>query len=109
MAAVSKKKIIVSMEHLGIYKPEFDESIERYVALQKEYKQIYKQYVADDYQCTVDTASGIKKSPIVTTLESLRRDLLQLEESLGLTPRGLLKLQKKALEKPRNQVKNGLI
>lgn len=109
MAAVTKKKVIASMEHLGIYKTEFDESIDRYVALQKEYKQIYKQYVDEGYRCTVDTASGVKKSPVVTTLESLRRDLLQLEESLGLTPRGLLKLKEKAFEKPKNSARNGLI
>lgn len=109
MAAVTKRKIISSLENLGTYKKEFDESIDRYVALQKEYKQIYKQYVADGYQCTVETSAGVKKSPIVTTLESLRRDLLQLEESLGLTPRGLLKLNEKAFEKPKKTIKGTLI
>lgn len=109
MAAVTKKKVVSALQHLGVYKNEFDDSIERYVALQKEYKQIYKKYVDGGYKCTVDTAAGVKKSPVVTTLESLRRDLLQLEESLGLTPRGLLKLNEKAFEKPKKSAIGALI
>jgi len=109
MAAVTKAKVVEAMTRLGIYKSQFDESIERYVALQKEYKKIYKQYIQDGYKCTVDTTTGVKKSPVVTTLESLRRDLLQLEESLGLTPRGLLKLDEKAFVKPKKTAKGALI
>ena len=106
---MTKKDVIGAMESLGVYKKEFDHSIERYVALSKEYKTIYRQYEKGGFQCMVESAAGSKKSPVVTTLESLRRDLLQLEESLGLTPRGLLKLNERAFDKPRQSVKDGLI
>ncbi len=46
---------------------------------------------------------------LVTTLESLRRDILATEESLGLTPRGLLKLDDKAFEKQKGNKMGGLI
>lgn len=99
MAAVTQKTVKERMERLGVYREEFQTTIERYVALQTEYKKLYKQYKADEYQCAVPGANSEKKSPVVTTLEALRRDLLQMEESLGLTPRGLLKLNENAFKK----------
>ena len=99
MAAVTQKTVKERMERLGVYREEFQPTIERYVALQTEYRKLYKQYKADEYQCAVPGANSEKKSPVVTTLEALRRDLLQMEESLGLTPRGLLKLNENAFKK----------
>ena len=93
------------MERLGVYKEEFAPTIVRYVTLNKEYYKLYKQYAESGFQCTVEAAGGEKKAPIVTTLESLRRDLLQLEESIGLTPRGLLKLDENAFKKAKNGAK----
>ena len=97
----TKSKVIESMKALGVYKPEFDPTIERYVSLKAEYAKIYKEYKTGGYSYEVDTKMGVKKSPIVITLEALRKDLLALEESLGLTPKGLTRLQEKALEKPK--------
>jgi phage terminase small subunit len=57
----------------------------------------------------VSTPSGVKKSPTVSALESLRRDILNLEDALGLTPRGLLKLNEKAFEKTKKPKVDGLI
>ncbi len=105
MAVKSKKAVQAKMESLGVYKPEFDETISRYVSLSKEYDLLYKQYIAGGYKCTVIGSQGEKKSPIVCTLEGLRRDVLQLEESLGLTPRGLLKLQENAFKIAKNKAK----
>lgn len=107
--AISKKSTIEKMQSLGCYKPEFDPTIERYVALTTEYKRLYTQYKNSGYKCEVETATGVKKSPLVTTLESLRKDILNVEDSLGLTPRGLLKINEKAFEKPRSRKSEGLI
>ena len=51
----------------------------------------------------------MKKSPVVTTLESLRRDMLAVEDALGLTPRGLLKLQENAFKVAQKSRKDDLI
>lgn len=105
MANKTKSGVKQQMETLGIYKPEFDATIDRYVALSKEYNLLYKRYKDDGFQCTVKGAQGEKKSPLVATLESLRRDILLLEESLGLTPRGILKLRENAFKMPKNGAK----
>jgi len=97
------------MTLLGVYKKEFDPTIERYVELQNEYKILYSRYVDSGYECEVLTSTGSKKSPVVTTLESLRKDILNIEEALGLTPRGLLKLNEKAFEKVKKPKINGLV
>lgn len=107
--AINKPSVIKKMQGLGIYKPEFEPAIERYVALQKEYKKLYTAHQKDGYDCEVMTSSGVKKSPMVSTLESLRRDILSLEDALGLTPRGLLKLNEKAFEKAKKPKVDGLI
>ena len=97
------------MERLGIYKPEFNATIKRYVELQKEYKKIYAKYKKSGYECVVQTNQGTKKAPTVATLESLRKDILTMEESLGLTPRGLLKLKENAFAKQKENKAGGLI
>ena len=97
------------METLGVYKAEFDPAIERYVALNKEYRILYTKYQRDGYNCEVETAAGVKKSPATATLEVLRRDILSLEDALGLNPRGLLKLNEKAFEKAKKSKVDGLI
>lgn len=110
MAKVSKSGVKKKLENLGVYKPEFDSTIERYVELQKEYDVLYGEYAESGYECTVETPTGRKKSPEVIVLESLRKDLHTLENSLGLTPFGLLKLQENAFQKPKNTTKkDGLL
>lgn len=106
---ISKKSVIAQMEALGTYKVEFDPAIERYVALSKEYRKLYSEHQKNEFCCEVETASGVKKSPAVATLEALRRDILSLEDALGLTPRGLLKLNEKAFEKAKKSKVDALI
>lgn len=105
----TKKSVIESMQKLGVYKPEFGATIERYVALKREYDAIYKKYKSSGYDFEVETKMGVKKSPTVITLETLRKDLLALEESLGLTPKGLTRMQDKALEKPKKSKLGDLV
>lgn len=106
---INKQNVTARMQALGTYKQEFGPTIERYVALQKEYKKLYTKHCQDEYNCEVITSSGPKKSPTVSALESLRRDILNLEDALGLTPRGLLKLNEKAFEKAKKPKVDGLI
>ena len=107
--AINKPSVIARMQALGTYKQEFEPTIDRYVALQKEYKKLYTSHRDGGYDCEVSTSSGVKKSPTVSALESLRRDILNLEDALGLTPRGLLKLNEKAFEKTKKPKVDGLI
>ena len=103
--AVSRKKIVDRMKALGVYKPEFDDTIARYIGMRKEYDELNKRYADGKYQCTVLGAQGEKKNPLVTTLESLRRDMLAIENALGLTPGGLMRLREGAFDTPPSESK----
>lgn len=104
-----EEKIADRMRRLGVYKPEFDETIRRYRELSDEFGKIYAQYRKDGYPFEVSGPQGVKKAPVVVTLESLRRDLLDLEDALGLSPRGLKKLQEEPFKAEKKRRADGLI
>ena len=79
------------MKKLGLYKPEFEPVIEVYSSLREQYDELSKQFKDSGYKYYEDTDTGTKKAPLVTTLESLRKDILSYSTQLGLTPQGLLK------------------
>lgn len=80
------------MQKLGTYKPEFDAAIMILVQLQEQYDAITQIFKSSGYAFEVETETGSKKAPIVTTLESLRKDILSYMNALGLTPSGLKNL-----------------
>ena len=81
-----------AMQALGVYKKEFDGAIARYVEMRKEYEELYKRYTDAGYQCTVESPSGPKKNPLLTSIENLRKEMAAQEIALGLNPVGLMKL-----------------
>ena len=88
-----------SMTELGIYKREFEPIIKIYGELMEQYEKLTDEFIESKYAYSEDTAQGTKKAPIVTTLESLRKDILAYAAQLGLTPQGLLKADDKAFAK----------
>ena len=87
------------MKTLGIYKPEFMPMLEVYAQLMTQRDALEKKYKASGYAFQVSTNTGFKKAPIVTTLETLRKDILVYANALGLTPQGLAKFDDKAFSK----------
>ncbi len=86
------------MKALGVYKPEFEPIIEVYSQLREQYKFLTERFIASNYDIEESTNTGSKKAPIVTTLETLRKDILAYATQLGLTPQGLLKTDDKAFK-----------
>jgi len=86
------------MKALGVYKPEFEPIIEVYAQLREQYKVLTERFIASNYDIEETTNTGSKKAPIVTTLESLRKDILAYATQLGLTPQGLLKADEDAFK-----------
>ena len=86
-------QIVRRMERLGVYKAEYDGAIEILARLQKQYDALDKRFEEEGYPFEVETQQGTKKAPIVTTLESLRKDILNYMSALGLTPRGAKQLE----------------
>lgn len=104
-----EQEIIERMTRLGVYKPEFDETIRRYRKLSEEFEKLFGKYKKAGYPFVVSGPQGMKKSPIVITLEALRRDLLSLEDALGLTPKGLKSLQEEPFKAERKTRKTDLL
>ncbi len=94
------------MISLGVYKPEFDPIIRIYCQLREQYDELTRRFEESDYDFAEETQTGTKKAPIVTTLESLRKDILAYAAQLGLTVQGLQKINPAEL-KPKKK-KTGL-
>ena len=87
-----KRKMLNSvkrdMKSLGTYKKEFNRLIEIYVDLNIEYDQAMAQFEASGRQYESETAAGgTKKSAIVATMESLRKDIITYSDRLCLNPK----------------------
>lgn len=82
------------MESLGIYRPEFETTISIYAGLVEQYQAIEKEFKKSKFTVVEKTgySDNTKKSPMVGTLESLRKDILAYSNALGLTPSGLKKI-----------------
>ncbi len=91
-----QEKVRADMKSLGVYKPEFEPTIEIYCQLRQQYDKLTTKFRLSGYKCEEYTATGTKKAPIVATLESLRKDILAYAAHLGLTAQGYLKLNDKA-------------
>lgn len=83
-----KKNTISDMKRLGVYKPQYDRVIGIYSELCEQYEKLTQKFVSSNYNCVSDTgAGGEKKDPLVATLESLRKDILQYSDRLCLNPK----------------------
>ena len=93
-----------SREALGTYKSEFEAPIKRYVELRLQYDILNEKWYENDCQITeVYTnkagAKNQRKTALYLALETMRRELTEMENVLGLTPKGLKLLKTKGLEK----------
>lgn len=81
-----------AMKKLGTYRPEYEAAIKILAQLQRQYETLTKEYEDGGMQYEVQTKMGTRKAAIVTTLESLRKDILAYMGALGLTPVGARKI-----------------
>ena len=76
------------MKSLGLYRKEYEPAIQTLAGMRRQYDALMDMFEESGYEYSEATAQGRKKAPIVTTLESLRKDILSYMNALGLTPRG---------------------
>lgn len=87
-----KRNTIKDMKNLGVYKPEFNRLIEIYSELIEQYELLQTRFIESNYSYETETMQGgAKKSPLVGTLESLRKDILAYSDRLCLNPKSLEK------------------
>lgn len=78
------------MKSLNTYRLEYDRLIEIYVDLNIEYDQSMAEFERGGRQYETETAAGgTKKSAIVATLESLRKDIIAYSDRLCLNPKAI--------------------
>lgn len=95
-----KKNTVKDMRKLGVYKAEYDPIIEIYSEMREQYERLTKEFKMGGYEYSIETMQGgSKKSPLVATLESLRKDILQYSDRLCLNPKANLDKQKEKEQK----------
>jgi hypothetical protein len=93
---------VENLKTLGTYKPEFTALICRYAETRLQFDLIMKQWydsgcaVAEEYT-NKGGAVNYRKTALYQAIETLRRELLDVENVLGLTPVGIHRVNNKAL------------
>lgn len=120
MAVVTKKeireKVVADMKHLGVYRDDFEHTIDIYVDMLIQYSVFEEQFRSTGYKITDEYtnkagATNERKTPVYTALESLRKDIAKYSDLLCLNPRAYEKVKKpevpvrkKEDEKPRSKL-----
>ena len=91
-----KRRTISNMKSLGTYQVQFASIISRYAELVYQYNYLNREFENSNFEIQVSTGqSGVKKSPIIASLETLRKDLLTYEDRLLLNPKSLKDIENK--------------
>lgn len=87
--ATIKKQTVTEMKKLGVYRPEYDRIVDIYAGLWEQYHRLMSEYDKDGRYgyATVTADGGEKKSPLVGTIEAVRRDILAYSDRLMLNPK----------------------
>lgn len=98
MAIKTKSACITSvkrdMKNLGIYRSEYDKIIEIFGGMVFQYMTFEKQFEESGYKIEEEYtnkagATNMRKVPLYTAMESLRKDIATYSDKLGLNPKTL--------------------
>lgn len=115
-----RKEIVDNMKHLGVYREDFEHTIDVYVGMLHQYKMFEQQFEESGCKITYSHtnkagATNETKSPIYTAMESLRKDLAKYSDLLCVNPRAFEKVKKpempvrkKEPEKPQSKLVQAL-
>ena len=92
-----------NMKKAGTYRREFEDSMERYADLRVQYDVLKGQWYEEGCAITEEYtnksgATNQRKTPLYLAIETLRKELLELENIFGLTPKGLKQIHSKTME-----------
>lgn len=83
-----KRTTITDMKALGVHKPQYNRLIDIYAELVYQYNTLSAEFENGGFQYEVSTdQGGAKKSPILASLETLRKDILAYSDRLCLNPK----------------------
>ncbi|MFN0222120.1 P27 family phage terminase small subunit [Paenibacillus sp. KR2-11] len=82
------RKTVTDMKKLGVFKKEYARMIDMFADLVAQYELLSVKFKDSGFEVEVMTdQGGSKKSPVVATLETLRKDILAYSDRLCLNPR----------------------
>lgn len=87
--ATIKNNTVRDMKKLGVYRPEYDRIVDIYAGLVEQYHRLMKAYdTGTGYRYVAQSGEGgVKRSPLVATIEAVRRDILAYSDRLCLNPK----------------------
>lgn len=91
------------MQKLGTFQPEFDAPVRRYAELRVQYEMLTEKWYENGCEITEEYtnkngATNKRKTPLYLSMESIRKELTEMENIFGLTPKGLRMINTKGLE-----------
>lgn len=97
---------IEDMERVGTYKAEFTPAITRYCEMRVQFGILMAQWYANGCKITekYTNKAGFtnnRKTTLYQSIETLRKEILDLENLFGLTPAGLKKIKTDGLKAPK--------
>ncbi|MFJ7736407.1 P27 family phage terminase small subunit [Lysinibacillus sp. NPDC097287] len=111
-----RETVIENMKHLGVYREDFEHTIDVYVDMLVQYKMFEQQFADSGYKLTDSHtnkagATNERKAPIYMAMEALRKDLAKYSDLLCLNPRAYervkkpeVPVRKKEEEKPKSKL-----
>lgn len=111
-----KESVIANMKHLGVYRDDFEHTIDIYVGMLAQYKAFERQFEGSGFKITDSYtnkagATNERKTPIYTAMEALRKDLANYSNLLCLNPKSYKRIKKpevpvrkKEPEKPKSKL-----
>lgn len=111
-----KESVIANMKHLGVYRDDFEHTIDIYVGMLAQYKAFERQFEESGFKITDSYtnkagATNERKTPIYTAMEALRKDLANYSNLLCLNPKSYerikkpeVPIRKKEPEKPKSKL-----
>ena len=100
---------VVDMKNIGTYKVEFSPIITRYAEMRVQFKILMEQWyesgckISEEYTNKFG-ATNIRKTALYLSIETLRRELTDIENLFGLTPAGLKKINEKSMAAQKESV-----
>lgn len=103
------EETIQDMKNLGTYKQEFSPVITRYAEMRVQFEILMDQWYHGGCKITEkytnkSGATNNRKTALYQAIETLRKEITEIENLLGLTPAGLKKIKTKELESKKRSI-----
>ena len=96
-------KTVENTRVLGTFRKKFEASVRRYAELAIQYEILSDKWYEDGCKITEkytnkNGATNLRKTALYMAMENLRKELIDMENTFGLTPKGLRQIKAKGLE-----------